>query len=117
MVDIAKITDWHAHIYYDPAVTKGQAAEIRDAIAERFPEAVVGNWHDEPVGPHLDPMYQIKFDWPLFPEIVPWLSLNRQGLSILVHPRTGESAPDHTTRAIWMGERLRVKYDLEKAAE
>ncbi|HAA90978.1 MAG TPA: 4,5-dioxygenase [Rhodospirillaceae bacterium] len=119
MAETGKIDSYHAHIYYDPEQTKDTAAEIREALAEKFPGAVIGNWHDELVGPHLVSMYQVKFDVPLFPEIVPWLSLNRQGLSILVHPQTGESKPDHTDYAMWMGERLATKFDLdeEKSSE
>lgn len=116
MTGIGTINDWHAHVYYDLDGSKEKAAEVREQLAAQFPDAVIGKWHNEPVGPHLDPMYQVKFDWPLFPEIVPWLSLNRQGLNVLVHPRTGDSAPDHTARAIWMGERLAVKYDLDDGA-
>jgi aromatic ring-cleaving dioxygenase len=112
MEDIGKITDYHAHVYYE-ASTRDKAEILRDALIEQFPDAVVGNWHDEAIGPHLDPMYQVAFEIPLYREIVPWLALNRDGLNVLVHPRTGESAADHTVRAIWMGERLAVKYDLE----
>jgi len=112
MEDIDKITDYHAHVYYEPA-TRVKAATLRDALAEQFPDAVIGNWHDAPVGRHLDPMYQVAFEIPLYREIVPWLALNRDGLNVMVHPRTGESAPDHTNRAVWMGERLAVKYDIE----
>jgi aromatic ring-cleaving dioxygenase len=49
MEDIDKITDYHAHVYYEPA-TRVKAATLRDALAEQFPDAVIGNWHDAPVG-------------------------------------------------------------------
>lgn len=112
MKAIEAINDWHAHVYYELDESKERAAALRAELEAQFPEAVVGAWHDEPIGPHLDPMYQVAFETPLFPEIVPWLSINRRGLNVMIHPRTGESAPDHTDRAIWMGERLAVKYDL-----
>jgi DOPA 4,5-dioxygenase len=32
-----------------------------------------------------------------------WLSLNRQGLVVLIHPLTGDDLADHTEHAIWMG--------------
>ncbi|MDA0656738.1 MAG: DOPA 4,5-dioxygenase family protein [Proteobacteria bacterium] len=104
MEAISKIKNYHAHIYYDPATSRDRAAKLREEIAATFEHVVVGKWHDEPVGPHGGAMYQVAFEIPLFPEIVPWLSLNRNGLSVLVHPRTGQSRADHIDRAIWLGE-------------
>ena len=117
MQSVNCITDYHAHIYYDPAKTKEAAAVLRDGIAEAFPDAVIGNWHDEPVGPHLVAMYQVAFATELYERIVPWLSLNRQGLDVLVHPRTGRALADHTEYAIWMGERLPVDEDFLRRHE
>jgi aromatic ring-cleaving dioxygenase len=108
MQPVSKIAGYHAHIYYDPEKTKDRAAAIREAIAERFEGAEIGSWHDELVGPHTASNYLVSFEVGLYPEIVPWLALNRNGLSVLIHPRTGASAPDHTDHAIWMGEQLAV---------
>jgi aromatic ring-cleaving dioxygenase len=105
--DPATITDFHAHIYYDPA-TKPAAARLRERVAERFPEARIGSWHDELVGPHLKPMYQLLFLPDLFATLVPWLMLNREGLDILVHPSAGDAFTDHTDYAMWLGTRLPV---------
>ena len=32
---------------------------------------------------------------PSFPDIVPWLMLNRRGLTVFVHPETGDNLADH----------------------
>ncbi len=50
----------------------------------------LGRWHDVLVGPHRQSMYQVAFAREEFPRLVPWLMLNREGLSILVHPLTGD---------------------------
>lgn len=97
------ITGWHAHVYYDPAATREVAAALREGIAERFPTAVLGRWHDVPVGPHPTAMYQVAFEPALFPELVPFIALNRAGLTVLVHPETGRQRADHTAHALWMG--------------
>lgn len=108
--DPASIGAWHAHIYYDPETTKDRAARLREKIAAAFPEARVGSWHDEEVGPHTRSMYQVAFGHELFASLVPFLALNRDGLAILIHAdSTGDHAADHTTNAIWMGEILPVK--------
>jgi len=100
------ITAYHAHIYYDPASTKDRAARLREAIGARFPEARLGRWHDELVGPHLRSMYQVAFPTALLPTLLPWLMLNRDGLAILLHPETGDAYEDHATHSVWFGEKL-----------
>ena len=40
--------------------------------------------------------------------VVPWLMLHREGLSVLVHPSTGDGYGDHMERSLWLGERLKL---------
>ena len=54
-------------------------------------------------------MYQVKFGRGEFPKIVPWLMLNRGGLSVLVHPNTGDAYHDHAINALWLGKPLRLR--------
>jgi aromatic ring-cleaving dioxygenase len=68
----------------------------------------MGRWHETPVGPHTQPMYQVAFEAKQFPEIVPWLLLNRNGLTVLVHPETGNDFDDHVHNSLWLGEVLPV---------
>lgn len=105
--DIGAITDYHAHVYYD-AGTKPAAEALRAAIEARF-DVRLGRWHDRPVGPHPAWSYQIAFAPDLFAELVPWLALNRGGLTVFVHPNTGDALPDHRDHAIWLGETAALK--------
>ncbi|HZT19229.1 MAG TPA: DOPA 4,5-dioxygenase family protein [Dongiaceae bacterium] len=107
--DIARIQGYHAHVYYDPA-TRAQAEGLREAIGAAF-DVKLGRWHDRPVGPHPRSMYQVAFAVPEFPRLVPWLMLNRAGLSVLVHPLTGDDYADHARFALWLGAPLPL--DLE----
>ena len=109
--DPAAITEYHAHVYYD-AATKPVAATLREWVEGRFPAARMGRWHDVPVGPHVQAMYQIAFKPDLFPTLAPFLMLNRMGLTILLHPESGRPRDDHTKHATWMGAVLPVKEDL-----
>lgn len=111
VVDTARIHDWHAHIYYDPARDKEQASRLRDWLGTHFPVRV-GRMHDVPVGPHPTAMFQILFAPEAFPAVVPWLAMNRQGLTVLVHPESGRPRDDHLLNALWMGEVLPLKADI-----
>jgi aromatic ring-cleaving dioxygenase len=113
--DPGGITGYHAHIYYDPAKTKETAARLREAIGRQF-EGRVGNWHDEPVGPHAIAMYQVAFPVDEFPHLVPWLMLNRSGLDVLVHPETGDAYEDHTLHALWLGTPQPLRLEVLRRA-
>src|SRR6185503_11919551 len=108
--DIGAIKDYHAHIYYDPA-SKDRAALLGQWVEERFTMRM-GSWHDEPVGPHVQAMYQIAFAPEVFPTLVPFLMMNRMGLTVLVHPQSGRPRDDHTLNAVWLGEVLAVKTEV-----
>ncbi len=112
--DPDRIEGYHAHIYYDPA-TRAKAERIREGIGTRF-ETRLGNWHDEPVGPHPSSMYQVAFEIDEFPRLVPWLMLNRDGLDILVHPLSGDSVADHTRFAMWLGQALPLRLHVLRRA-
>lgn len=107
VTDPAKIQSYHAHIYYN-AASRDTAAGLREAIEQSF-EVEMGRWRDQPVGPHPQPMYQVKFEPAEFTRIVPWLMLNRAGLTVLVHPNTGDAYTDHAAHALWLGRKLRLR--------
>ncbi|HMA16633.1 MAG: DOPA 4,5-dioxygenase family protein [Bacteroidota bacterium] len=110
--DTATISGYHAHVYYD-AASKPAAEALRAAIEATF-DVRLGRWHDRPVGPHTRWSYQIAFAPDVFGVIVPWLALNRGGLTVFVHPDTGDALPDHRDHAIWLGEPAELKFDALK---
>ncbi|MGK2872054.1 MAG: DOPA 4,5-dioxygenase family protein [Alphaproteobacteria bacterium] len=109
--DIGIISGYHAHVYYTDADTRAHAEHLRAGVDALGLETVLGRWHDAPVGPHPAGSFQIAFDVPVFAQLVPWLALNRDGLSILVHPNTDDPVADHSSHAVWLGPQLRI--DLE----
>ncbi len=36
-MDAEAVAEYHAHVYYDPATTRGKAERLRERIAEKFP--------------------------------------------------------------------------------
>jgi DOPA 4,5-dioxygenase len=115
--DPATITDYHAHVYYDPAASRDRAARLRERVAATFPEVTLGRWHDALVGPHPQSMYQIAFPRALLASFLPWLMLNRDGLTILLHPETGDDYADHTEHAAWLGGMLPLRVEVFRAAK
>lgn len=102
-MDIDRIRDWHAHVYFD-GDSATDALALRRLIEERFEGRMeMGRFHERPVGPHPRWSYQVAFVPGLFAEIVPWLALNRGALTVFVHPNTGEALEDHRDRAVWLG--------------
>jgi aromatic ring-cleaving dioxygenase len=108
---IDQIKDYHIHVYYDDA-SKGRAEALRTKLEAAFPAAVYGRWHDKPVGPHPEWSYQVHFSKELFPQIVPFVALERDGLTVLVHPNTDDHLADHRDYAFWMGKVPELKLSI-----
>ena len=113
VADPRAISEYHAHVYYEPGKTRGRAERLRARIATEFPAAKLGRWHDELVGPHPQSMmFQVAFPKTLLASFLPWLMLNRDGLTILLHPETGNDYRDHSAHAAWLGAALPLRLDV-----
>lgn len=99
---VSEIVGFHAHVYFD-AATRAKAQRLRDGLAATF-EVELGGWHDGPVGPHTRANCEVAFGAERFGAVVAWLMLNRDGLSVLVHPRTDDVVADHAMSSLWLGE-------------
>ena len=102
---------YHAHIYYDPAETRGVAERVCAAIGERFAVEIEG-FRDTPRGPHPISNVLVVFKPDEFAQIVPYLMLHREGLDVLVHPLTESSYDDHSKNALWLGTPVPMKLDI-----
>ena len=57
-------------------------------------------------------MFQIAFPVQMMAHFVPWLMLNRDGLTILLHPETGDDYTDHSAHAAWFGAVLPLRLEV-----
>ena len=103
------ITGYHAHVYFDRDSVE-DARALRERVSKEFDYAV-GRFHEKIVGPHPRWSFQIAFVPAEFGTIVPWLALNRKGLTVFVHGLSGDDIYDHTELVFWLGES--VALDLE----
>ena len=62
-------------------------------------------------------MYQLAFSTADAPSLIPFLALNRRGLTILVHPETGRPKDDHLSHALWMGAVLPLNAEILPESE
>lgn len=92
---------WHAHVYYD-AATLASAQAVVQAAARELP-VQVGRMHQRPVGPHPAWSCQLAFEPDAIGEVTAWLTMKRLGLTVFMHPETGDALTDHRDRAIWFG--------------
>ena len=108
------ITGFHAHVYFGPE-SVDQANSLCQKAGQLFSGGTylftVGRMHHKPVGPHPCWSCQLAFAPELFGEVIPWLALNRDGLTVFIHSQTGDDLKDHTDHAIWMGTIEPLKLD------
>jgi aromatic ring-cleaving dioxygenase len=100
--DISSIEGYHAHVYFDESSVEPARVLCKEA-GERF-KVIVGRMHHRPIGPHPCWSCQLAFSRNEHTDLLTWLALNRNGLTILIHPLSGNDLKDHTDYASWMGE-------------
>jgi len=105
------IQDWHIHVYFE-ADTKKTAEALYHEIESIMPKLQLGRMHDKPVGPHPFGSFQIIIPNEKLAEIVSWFSINRQGLTVLLHPNTENELKDHRDYPIWFGSAPKLNFEM-----
>lgn len=104
--------DWfHSHIYFKPEEYE-KAARVRENIRRGIGQnARVYELVDHPIGPHPLPMFEVDFPSSNLGKVVEVLLTYREGLSILVHPLSGDHIADHTEYPMWIGKPLELNIE------
>jgi len=101
------IEGYHIHIYFEPETTDEiSALSVSSQLNELFPEYIEGTYNVGTVGPHIMPNIELDISREGYGEILQWLQLNSQGLSILIHPETGDDMKDHLESSIWINKEV-----------
>lgn len=106
---LAPIRSYDVHVYFfdTDASSTASARSLHELIIKEFPELHVHKFWAQPIGPHPVGNFEINLKTPAqFCKFAPWIQVNRQGFSVLVHPNTGYPLKDHTVNAMWIGRRL-----------
>jgi aromatic ring-cleaving dioxygenase len=106
---ISPILGWHCHVYFPPE-DRETAVQLNKAIQEEF-KIWDYRWLNESNILHPTPMFRFQFDRCDLGRFFEWMTLHRQGLSILVHAITGDDIFDHSYNIIWMGTPLALDLD------
>jgi DOPA 4,5-dioxygenase len=107
--DIRKIIGWHCHVYFSPE-TRDVATRVNEKVQDDF-RIWDYRWLDEGNPMHPAPMFRFQFLPEDLGRFIEWITLNRDGLSVLVHAITGDNYFDHDYNAMWLGKPLTL--DLE----
>ena len=110
MTDIDRIEGWHAHVYFTKTEV-GRARALCEAARDQF-GIDIGRMHQGPVGPHPMGSCQLTVPPVAFAEVIAWLALNRDGLTVFAHAETGDAWADHTQHVVWLGESKTLRLEV-----
>ena len=103
--EVAAVFGYHVHIYFEPGkVSETTARELVEELKSRFGDDVDSAAKIGKIGPHTAPNFAVHITKKGFTDIVSWTQLNANGLSILIHPETGDELKDHLDSSMWIGK-------------
>jgi len=132
--DDPEIKEWHFHTYWllNNQNEEQKALNVRSLIidqvrakyfvvvcngvtSEMIPglnETNIPLFNTHPIGPHPCGSFETWVPKEYISEALSFFTLNRSGLSILIHPLTRHELEDHTTRSMFLGPSYRLNLDI-----
>jgi aromatic ring-cleaving dioxygenase len=107
-----KMDHFHAHIYYDEKTIDKAKRLVKKAESLNYLE--IGRMHEKPVGPHPLWSCQLLCLTKDINKLIPWLMVNREDLTIFIHPLSGNDLDDHSKHVMFLGEAVALNLDIFK---
>jgi aromatic ring-cleaving dioxygenase len=118
-----KVGGFDAHILFQLSSSDecDYAKQLHTRIRYEFPELRIYTLFEEPAGPFTGGSFEVSLQTPEeLGVFLAWLVVYRGPLSVLIHPNTDTNekneqkaaVEDHTTRAIWLGEKMDLDLDF-----
>ncbi|MCJ8276692.1 MAG: DOPA 4,5-dioxygenase family protein [Bdellovibrionales bacterium] len=101
---------YHFHIYFED-----KDLETLHPILEKLKEVQglrIGHAHRRPVGPHPVGSCQVTVPSHLFEPTLQWFMRERNGLSLFIHPVSGDDYSDHTDHVVWLGKPYKLNIEF-----
>jgi aromatic ring-cleaving dioxygenase len=95
---------FHAHIYFNEQ-SQAQAEVFHHKMQENKEYTAVSPLRFELRGPHPHWMFTVNFASENFMPMIEFMQKHRDGLSILIHPLSGNEVLDHTDYAMFLGQK------------
>jgi len=120
----APITSYDFHIYYTISA-RDIAINLKTKIFNNFSKEIQQDKlvfkylkSDSITGPHSLPFIEVDIQCPLvFIKFFSWIQLNNMGLSVLIHPNSGDAFKDHTIHTAWIGDKVEINTDMLKGLQ
>lgn len=98
---------FHSHIYFDEnKIVK--AENFHKKFSQLSLPIQISKLIHKPIGPHPFPMFEVDFKGEHFLAMIHFMQENRDGLSILIHPLSGNEILDHTDHAMFLGKKEKL---------
>ncbi len=98
---------FHSHIYFNEK-TQAKAELLHEKIEQSGVYGGLSPLRFELRGPHPHWMFTVNFDVEIFMAMIELMQKHRDGLSILVHPLSGNELLDHTDYAMFLGQKEKL---------
>ncbi|KAI9291680.1 dopa 4,5-dioxygenase, partial [Neoconidiobolus thromboides FSU 785] len=108
-----KYFDLHFYFKEWDSASVASITTLRQSFIQAFPHIKVFELVPRPVGPHPVGMFEAHvMSEEDLGKIIPWLLVNRNGHSVLVHPNTDNALNDHSIHAVFVGEKQELKLSI-----
>lgn len=95
---------YHAHVYFDES-SQAKAEAFHLKMQQNHNQTAVSPLRFELRGPHPKWMFTVNFNIEKFMSMIEFMQKHRDGLSILIHPLSGNEVLDHTGYAMFLGQK------------